>query len=218
VLTRRAQMAAAALLCGGAVRVLRLVPREPLHSARQARKIAALSAVFCASVVAGNVSLRFIPVSFNQAISATDPAFTALFGAVLLRRREARATYAALVPIVVGTALASGVRPRAQLRRAAFWLTQPPRCAHAASSSPASTRSASPCAWAPAARARSRACCRRRSCQTGALAPCADVAPPGAGADARRRQRADALAEPAVAHGAHGAAHAAAPRVVARCE
>ena len=105
-------MAACSLLSAFAVRVLRLVPREPLHSSRQARKVAALSAVFCASVVAGNVSLRFIPVSFNHAISATDPAFTALFGAVLLGRREARATYTALIPIVAGTALASGVRPR----------------------------------------------------------------------------------------------------------
>jgi hypothetical protein len=106
----RAQMAACTALSSAAVRGLRLVPYEPLRSARHTRRVALLSAVFCASVVAGNVSLRFIPVSFNQAVSATDPAFTALFAAALLRKREARATYLALVPIVAGTALASGVR------------------------------------------------------------------------------------------------------------
>ena len=31
-------------------------------------KIAALSLVFCVSVVFGNISLRFLPISFNQAI------------------------------------------------------------------------------------------------------------------------------------------------------
>jgi len=106
-------MTACTALCAVAVRGLRLVPPEPLRSARHVRRVACLSAVFCASVVAGNVSLRFIPVSFNQAVSATDPAFTALFAALLLSKREARATYAALVPIVAGTALASGVRARA---------------------------------------------------------------------------------------------------------
>jgi drug/metabolite transporter (DMT)-like permease len=113
-------MAACTLLSAGATRGLALVPHQALSSARQRRKVAALSAVFCASVVAGNVSLRFIPVSFNQAISATDPAFTALFAALLQRRREARATYVALLPIVFGTALASGVRDCTQraVRRA----------------------------------------------------------------------------------------------------
>jgi len=104
------QMAACTILSLVAVRGLRLVPPEPLRSARHMRRVALLSAVFCASVVAGNVSLRFIPVSFNQAVSATDPAFTALFSALVLRKREGRATYVALVPIVAGTALASGVR------------------------------------------------------------------------------------------------------------
>jgi drug/metabolite transporter (DMT)-like permease len=109
-------MAACSLLSHAAVSVLRLVPREGMQSGRTRRKVAALSAVFCASVVAGNVSLRYIPVSFNQAISATDPAFTALFAAALQRRREARATYLALLPIVAGTALASGVRLRLRSR------------------------------------------------------------------------------------------------------
>lgn len=87
-----------------------LVPREPLRSAKQRRGVLLLSAVFCASVVAGNVSLQHITVSFNQAISSTDPAFTALFALALQGKKETAVTYATLLPVVAGTALASGVR------------------------------------------------------------------------------------------------------------
>ena len=72
-------------------------------------KISALSLVFCASVVSGNVSLRFIPVSFNQAIGATTPFFTAVFAYIMTRRKEAMLTYLALIPVVGGVVIASGV-------------------------------------------------------------------------------------------------------------
>ncbi|XLR01582.1 hypothetical protein S83_067780, partial [Arachis hypogaea] len=41
-------------------------------------KISALNLVFCVTVVFGNVSLKCLPVSFNQAISAM-PFFTTIF-------------------------------------------------------------------------------------------------------------------------------------------
>ena len=88
----------------------RLVPREPLRSGKQRRSVVLLSVVFSLSVVAGNVSLQYIPVSFNQAVSSTDPAFTAVFALALQGKRETVLTYAALLPVVAGTALASGVR------------------------------------------------------------------------------------------------------------
>ena len=47
-------------------------------------QVAALAVVFCGSVVAGNASLKYIPVSFNQAVGASTPAFTALFCALLV--------------------------------------------------------------------------------------------------------------------------------------
>lgn len=73
-------------------------------------KIAALSFVFCGSVVSGNISLRFLPVSFNQAVGATTPFFTAVFAFLLTAKREAWVTYATLVPVVTGVVIASGVR------------------------------------------------------------------------------------------------------------
>lgn len=74
-------------------------------------KISVLSLVFCASVVSGNVSLRFLPVSFNQAIGATTPFFTAVFACIMTRRREALLTYFALIPVVAGVIIASGGEP-----------------------------------------------------------------------------------------------------------
>lgn len=60
-------------------------------------------------MVGGNISLRYLAVSFNQAVGATTPFFTALFAFLLTLKREAWVTYAALVPVVTGVVIASGV-------------------------------------------------------------------------------------------------------------
>ena len=73
-------------------------------------KISALSFVFCISVVFGNISLRYLPVSFNQAVGATTPFFTAVFAYLMTLKREAWLTYITLVPVVTGVIIASGVR------------------------------------------------------------------------------------------------------------
>ncbi|XP_039803504.1 probable sugar phosphate/phosphate translocator At3g11320 [Panicum virgatum] len=78
------------------------------RSRGQLARVAVLGAVFCASVVAGNVSLRYLPVSFNQAVSATTPFFTAVLAYAVAARREACATYAALIPVVAGVVIATG--------------------------------------------------------------------------------------------------------------
>jgi len=81
------------------------------RSRGQLARVAVLGAVFCASVVAGNVSLRYLPVSFNQAVGATTPFFTAVLAYAVAARREACATYAALIPVVAGVVIATGVKP-----------------------------------------------------------------------------------------------------------
>ena len=43
-------------------------------------QVALLSLVFTVTIILGNASLKYIPVSFNQAIGATTPLFTALLG------------------------------------------------------------------------------------------------------------------------------------------
>ena len=84
---------------------------QPVKSRQQFYKISTLALIFCIAVVLGNVSLRFIPVSFNQAIGATTPAFTALLAAVMMGHRESRSVYLSLIPVIVGIIIASGAEP-----------------------------------------------------------------------------------------------------------
>lgn len=102
-------MTACALFSYVAIAWMKIVPMQAVKSRTQFVKIAALSVIFCTSVVSGNISLRFLPVSFNQAIGATTPFFTAVFAYVMTLRREAWLTYASLIPVVTGVIIASGV-------------------------------------------------------------------------------------------------------------
>lgn len=87
------------------------VPKKSVSSNGQLIKISLLAVVFAMSVVLGNVSLRFIPVSFSQAVGATTPAFTAALSLILLNSRETARTYAALLPVIVGIVIATGAEP-----------------------------------------------------------------------------------------------------------
>ncbi|KAI3667085.1 hypothetical protein L6452_42130 [Arctium lappa] len=104
-------MTACSLLSYIAIVWMKMVPLQTLRSRVQFFKISALSLVFCASVVSGNVSLRYLPVSFTQAVGATTPFFTAVFAYVMTMKREAWLTYVTLIPVVTGVVIASGGEP-----------------------------------------------------------------------------------------------------------
>ncbi|KAG2723837.1 hypothetical protein I3760_02G189300 [Carya illinoinensis] len=104
-------MTACSLLSYVAIAWMKIVPMQTIRSRVQFFKISALSLVFCVSVVFGNVSLRFLPVSFNQAIGATTPFFTAVFAYLMTLKREAWLTYVTLIPVVTGVIIASGGEP-----------------------------------------------------------------------------------------------------------
>ncbi|KAI8564124.1 probable sugar phosphate/phosphate translocator At3g11320 [Rhododendron vialii] len=104
-------MTACSLLSYVAIAWLKMVPMQTIRSRVQFVKISLLSLVFCASVVSGNISLRYLPVSFNQAIGATTPFFTAVFAYLMTLKREAWLTYVTLVPVVTGVVIASGGEP-----------------------------------------------------------------------------------------------------------
>ncbi|KAL8154092.1 hypothetical protein V2J09_011852 [Rumex salicifolius] len=104
-------MAACSLFSYIAISWLKIVPLQVIRSRVQFLKIATLSVVFCASVVSGNISLRYLPVSFNQAVGATTPFFTAVFAYVMTLKREAWLTYVTLIPVVTGVIIASGGEP-----------------------------------------------------------------------------------------------------------
>ncbi|KAE8671563.1 putative sugar phosphate/phosphate translocator [Hibiscus syriacus] len=94
-----------------AINFLEIVPRQHILSSKQFLKIFALSLIFCFSVVCGNTSLRYIPVSFNQAIGATTPFFTAIFAFLITCKKESAEVYFTLLPVVFGIVLASNSEP-----------------------------------------------------------------------------------------------------------
>ncbi|XP_059667904.1 probable sugar phosphate/phosphate translocator At3g11320 [Cornus florida] len=104
-------MTACSLLSYVAIVWLKMVPLQTIRSRAQFTKISALSLIFCTSVVSGNVSLRYLPVSFNQAVGATTPFFTAVFAYIMTVKREAWLTYVTLIPVVTGVIIASGGEP-----------------------------------------------------------------------------------------------------------
>lgn len=103
-------MLACSLLSYIAIYFLKVAPMQTIRSRMQFLKISALGIIFCLSVVGGNVSLRYLPVSFNQAVGATTPFFTAVFAYLITFKREGCLTYITLIPVVTGVIIASGVR------------------------------------------------------------------------------------------------------------
>ncbi|KAB2015177.1 hypothetical protein ERO13_D08G012600v2 [Gossypium hirsutum] len=104
-------MMACSLLSYIAIEWLKIAPMQRVKSRLQMMKISALGFIFCLSVVGGNISLRYLPVSFNQAVGATTPFFTAVFAVVMTSKREGWITYVTLVPVVAGVIIASGGEP-----------------------------------------------------------------------------------------------------------
>ncbi|KAF8071001.1 sugar phosphate/phosphate translocator [Scenedesmus sp. PABB004] len=96
---------------GYALSLAGVTPIKPVKSRRQMWKISLLASIFCVTIVLGNLSLKYIPVSFNQAIGATTPFFTAIFAVLMQGHKEAGLTYLTLVPIAGGVVIASGGEP-----------------------------------------------------------------------------------------------------------
>lgn len=113
---------------------MQVVPLQRISSADHLRRVATLAAVFTLSVMAGNTSLKYIPVSFNQAIGATTPAWTAGIAYAFAGTTEKRSTYLALAPVILGVVLATGkcAREGARARASA--------CVPALTSSPPARR------------------------------------------------------------------------------
>lgn len=93
------------------VSLTKIFPRQYVQTRSQLVKICTLAGVFVTSIVLGNVSLRYIPVSFNQAIGATTPFFTAMLAALIQAKFESRVTYISLIPVVVGIIITTGGEP-----------------------------------------------------------------------------------------------------------
>ena len=102
-------------------------------------------------------------MSFEQAIGATTPAFTALLGFLLFRQREAGRTYLTLIPIVLGIVIASNaepVRPPARPPDSRPACSPPclPACLRCAGAGAAGDRQAGAAGWRPRRRMQGHAC------------------------------------------------------------
>ncbi|KAJ4965062.1 hypothetical protein NE237_016911 [Protea cynaroides] len=90
-----------------AIKVLKLKPLIEVNTEDRWRRIFPMSFVFCINIVLGNVSLRYIPVSFMQTIKSFTPATTVVLQWLVWRKYFDWRIWASLVPIVGGIVLTS---------------------------------------------------------------------------------------------------------------
>ncbi|KAI9712175.1 MAG: UAA transporter [Chrysothrix sp. TS-e1954] len=69
--------------------------------------LTAFSVLFTANVAMSNISLKLVSVPFHQTIRSLCPLFTVLIYRLFFSRAYSNATYASLIPIIVGVALAT---------------------------------------------------------------------------------------------------------------
>lgn len=89
------------------INVFKLKPLIVVDPEDRWRRIFPMSFVFCINIVLGNVSLRYIPVSFMQTIKSFTPATTVFLQWLVWRKEFDIRIWASLVPIVGGILLTS---------------------------------------------------------------------------------------------------------------
>ncbi|KAI3976396.1 hypothetical protein MKX01_038695 [Papaver californicum] len=90
-----------------AIKILKIKPLIVVESADLWRRIFPMSFVFCINIVLGNVSLRYIPVSFMQTIKSFTPATTVVLQWLIWREFFDWRIWSSLIPIVGGILLTS---------------------------------------------------------------------------------------------------------------
>lgn len=90
-----------------AIKVLKVKPLIEVSPHDRLRRILPMSFVFCVNIVLGNVSLRYIPVSFMQTIKSFTPATTVALQWLVWKKSFDRRVWLSLIPIVGGIVLTS---------------------------------------------------------------------------------------------------------------
>jgi len=90
-----------------AIKVFKVKPLIEVDPEDLWRRIFPMSFVFCINIVLGNVSLRYIPVSFMQTIKSFTPATTVFLQWLVWRKAFDTRIWWSLVPIVGGILLTS---------------------------------------------------------------------------------------------------------------
>lgn len=89
------------------IRVLHLKPLAKVTYSDLLRRVLPMAIVTNLNVCLGNVSLRYIPVTFMQTVKAFTPAATVALQALIMRKSFDIRVYIALIPVVGGVTLAS---------------------------------------------------------------------------------------------------------------
>lgn len=89
------------------LRVFKVFPLQQISWNEQTTKVLPLSILFCSNIVLGNISLRWVPVSFMQTVKSSVPAFTVFLQVIFFKKTFSQDTYLSLIPIVGGVGLAS---------------------------------------------------------------------------------------------------------------
>ncbi|CAB4266944.1 hypothetical protein PRUPE_1G499700 [Prunus persica] len=89
------------------IKILKLKPLITVEPEDRWRRIFPMSFVFCINIVLGNVSLRYIPVSFMQTIKSFTPATTVVLQWLVWRKYFDWRIWCSLIPIVGGILLTS---------------------------------------------------------------------------------------------------------------
>jgi solute carrier family 35 protein E1 len=87
--------------------------RIKLRDQRQGLHIFVLSQSHALSILLSISSLKYVEVSFEQALSASTPAFTATLGCVILGKVERTAVWLTLIPVIGGALLSMRGEPNA---------------------------------------------------------------------------------------------------------
>ncbi|CAM6129951.1 unnamed protein product [Calypogeia fissa] len=89
------------------IHILKLKPLIEVNPQDRWSRIFPMSFVFCINIVLGNVSLRYIPVSFMQTIKSLTPATTVVLQWLVWRKVFDQRVWLSLLPVVGGIMLTS---------------------------------------------------------------------------------------------------------------
>ncbi|XP_031503648.1 UDP-galactose transporter 1-like [Nymphaea colorata] len=90
-----------------AIKVFKVKPLIEIEPEDRWRRIFPMSFVFCINIVLGNMSLRYIPVSFMQTIKSFTPATTVVLQWLVWKKYFDWRIWCSLVPIIGGVLLTS---------------------------------------------------------------------------------------------------------------
>jgi len=105
--------------CYIAIHWVKLVPWQEKEWSFKLQRVLPLAVLFVTNIVLGNVSLRWVSVSFMQTIKSSVPVWTVILQTIFLGKKFHQLIYVSLIPTVGGVMLASWTE--AEFDVTGFW-------------------------------------------------------------------------------------------------